>query len=77
VNQELTTIGLPKLLSNAMLRRTLHQMAKGTKFMCPTCQTTFLHMSGVLQHAESDRCDEDLGQGRPLWKFLRFVQSRF
>lgn len=29
-------------------------------FECPTCQTPFSFMSGLLQHAESNYCDEVL-----------------
>ncbi len=49
----------------------------GYDFMCPTCQTPFLYVSGVLQHVESDCCDENFGGGKPLWRFLHFVRSQF
>lgn len=45
-------------------------------FECPTCQTPFRFMSGLLQHAESDSCDESLVEQWPLAIFLRFVKSR-
>ncbi|KID85918.1 C2H2 finger domain-containing protein [Metarhizium guizhouense ARSEF 977] len=45
-------------------------------FECPTCGTPFLAMSGLLQHVESDVCTEGLAMGKPLFKFLRFLQSR-
>ncbi|KAH8879179.1 hypothetical protein GQ53DRAFT_800349 [Thozetella sp. PMI_491] len=46
-------------------------------FMCPTCETPFSYISGVLQHVESNYCKEDVAHGTSLWKFLRFLQSRF
>ena len=49
----------------------------GFKFMCPTCETRFDSMSAVLQHVESDCCDETLAYWRPLAKFLRYLRSRF
>ena len=45
-------------------------------FECPTCETSFVYMSGLLQHAESRFCDEELTWGSPLAIFLRFVRSR-
>lgn len=45
-------------------------------FKCPTCDTPFIFMSAVLQHVESDCCDETLAHGRPLTKFLRFLRSQ-
>lgn len=45
-------------------------------FECPTCRSPFLQMSGLLQHAESDACQESLAQGRPLSKFLHFLRIR-
>lgn len=48
----------------------------GYNFECPTCGTLFSAMSGLLQHVESDVCTEDLAMGKPLFKFLRFLQSR-
>ncbi|KAL2810864.1 hypothetical protein BDW59DRAFT_66056 [Aspergillus cavernicola] len=45
-------------------------------FECPSCQTPFLFMSGLLQHAESDCCEEELGSGDPLGIFLEFARSR-
>ncbi len=46
-------------------------------FMCPDCETPFRYISGMLQHIESNSCDEDITEGQPLWKFLRFLQSLF
>lgn len=43
-------------------------------FKCPTCDTPFLYMSGVLQHSESDFCNGTI-EG-PLRKFLRYLQTR-
>jgi uncharacterized C2H2 Zn-finger protein len=45
-------------------------------YQCPSCGSYFSKMSGLFQHVESDSCDETLGRGRPLYKFLRFLQSR-
>lgn len=44
-------------------------------FECPTCQTPFASMGALLQHAESDYCDEDLDDKR-LRQFLNFLRSR-
>ena len=46
-------------------------------FMCPDCETPFRYISGVLQHIESNSCEEDITEGKPLWRFLRFLQSLF
>lgn len=45
-------------------------------FKCPTCESGFMAMSALLQHVESDFCNESLAPGTPLSKFLRFLQSR-
>lgn len=46
-------------------------------FKCPTCGTAFSFMSALLQHAESDYCDENLAdEMRPLGKFLHYLQLR-
>ncbi|KAL3435051.1 hypothetical protein BDV09DRAFT_81993 [Aspergillus tetrazonus] len=45
-------------------------------FECPTCQTPFLFMSGLLQHIESDCCEEELGSESLLGTFLEFARSR-
>jgi len=34
-------------------------------FECPTCNTPFTWMSGLLQHVESDSCDEQLAKRGP------------
>ena len=44
-------------------------------FQCPTCGVEFAFISGLLQHAESDACDESLADGS-LGKFLRFLNKR-
>ncbi|KAI5863407.1 hypothetical protein GGS23DRAFT_531950 [Durotheca rogersii] len=44
-------------------------------FTCPTCPSRFPYMSGLLQHVESDRCEEDLAWG-PLAQFLRYLEKR-
>lgn len=45
-------------------------------FECPDCGVVFRYMSGLLQHAESDRCDVDMEPGTPLERFLRFLRQR-
>lgn len=45
-------------------------------FRCPTCDDQFDRMSALLQHVESDRCDEALTSYSPLGKFLRFLKTR-
>ena len=45
-------------------------------FECPTCETAFTYMSALLQHVESDNCDETLAYKSPLAKFLRYLRSR-
>ncbi|KAH7308488.1 hypothetical protein B0I35DRAFT_442053 [Stachybotrys elegans] len=44
-------------------------------FECPTCETPFAFISGLLQHVESDACEEELVNG-PLGRFLRFLRTR-
>ncbi|UKZ58285.1 hypothetical protein TrVGV298_012153 [Trichoderma virens] len=47
-------------------------------YKCPTCGKWFHHMSGLLQHVESDCCDEDLESWwSPLAVFLRFLRSHW
>ncbi|PTB64816.1 hypothetical protein BBK36DRAFT_1123676 [Trichoderma citrinoviride] len=47
------------------------------RYICPTCEGTFKFMSGLLQHAESERCDENLDERySPLAIFLRYLKSR-
>ncbi|KAL2168253.1 hypothetical protein VTG60DRAFT_221 [Thermothelomyces hinnuleus] len=43
-------------------------------FKCPTCDTPFARISGLLQHVESDSCCEQLTGGTPLWSFLYYLQ---
>lgn len=45
-------------------------------FRCPTCDTLFSFMSGLLQHAESDACEEHLGRNTALGKFLHYLRLR-
>lgn len=45
-------------------------------FQCPTCSTPFTYMSGLLQHAESTACNEQLKAGKSLDKFLHFLYNR-
>ncbi|PTB35590.1 uncharacterized protein TrAFT101_009368 [Trichoderma asperellum] len=46
-------------------------------YKCPTCAKYFRFMSGLLQHAESDSCDETLRwKHGPLAVFLRFLKTR-
>jgi hypothetical protein len=45
-----------------------------SRFQCPTCETPFRLISGLLQHAESDICDEHLGSNRALAAFLHYLR---
>lgn len=45
-------------------------------FNCPDCETSFLWMSGLLQHAESNACRVSLNKNSPLGKFLHFIRLR-
>ncbi|KAI1086056.1 hypothetical protein F5B19DRAFT_487766 [Rostrohypoxylon terebratum] len=45
-------------------------------FKCPTCDTPFSFISGVLQHIKSDYCDDDLTANSSLSKFLRFFKKQ-
>ncbi|KAM0513749.1 hypothetical protein ACHAPE_007575 [Trichoderma viride] len=46
-------------------------------YECPTCHKYFKYMSGLLQHAESDNCNETLKRrNSPLAIFLRFLKAR-
>lgn len=45
------------------------------KYFCPTCRTSFSKMSGLLQHAESRACSEDI-ETWPLNKVLRYIYAR-
>ncbi|KAH8686745.1 hypothetical protein BGZ61DRAFT_453566 [Ilyonectria robusta] len=45
-------------------------------FSCPTCDVPFLFMSALLQHAESEACDETLEWYTALGKFLHFLRQR-
>lgn len=46
-------------------------------YKCPTCERYFKFMSGLLQHVESDSCDETLRwEDSPLSIFLRFLEAR-
>ncbi|KAK3694839.1 hypothetical protein B0T22DRAFT_437889 [Podospora appendiculata] len=49
----------------------------GFDFKCRTCGTPFSFMSAVLQHAESDSCNEHLIERRPLGRFLRYLRAQF
>lgn len=48
----------------------------GYAFQCPTCETPFSLMSGLVQHVESDYCDECLDDDRPLREFLDQLRLR-
>lgn len=48
----------------------------GYDFRCPACETDFRLMSGLVQHVESDICDENLDDEMPLGAFLDYVRSR-
>jgi hypothetical protein len=45
-------------------------------YECPSCDTGFYYMSGLLQHIESQVCDEKLTKGKPLRKFLNFLHTQ-
>ncbi|CEJ81549.1 hypothetical protein VHEMI01670 [[Torrubiella] hemipterigena] len=45
-------------------------------FECPTCATPFQTVSGLLQHVESDACEEDMTSGSALSKLILFLRSR-
>lgn len=45
-------------------------------FECPTCATPFQTVSGLLQHVESDACEEHAEDGSTLLKLIRFLRSR-
>lgn len=45
-------------------------------FSCPTCDVPFLFMSALLQHAESEACDENLEWYTALGKFLHFLRQQ-
>lgn len=46
-------------------------------FICPTCESLFDSMGALLQHIESDYCNEDMTDKRTaLCKFLRYLQSQ-
>ena len=44
-------------------------------FMCPTCQTGFRHVSGLLQHVESNSCDEKVYFGGPMLDMLHYMRK--
>lgn len=50
--------------------------SSGYPFQCPTCETPFGLMSGLVQHVESDHCDECLDEDRPLRVFLGQLRLR-
>ena len=45
-------------------------------FACPTCKTLFMLMSGLLQHAESDYCDERVERHTSLGQMLHYLRLR-
>lgn len=45
-------------------------------FKCPCCDVVFHRMSGLLQHAESERCEVGMEPTSPLGRFLRFLRHR-
>ncbi|KAG8667800.1 hypothetical protein FPOAC1_012639 [Fusarium poae] len=47
----------------------------GYNFQCPTCHNDFRLMSSLVQHVESDMCDENLDYDAPLRDFLEYVWS--
>ncbi|SCO08057.1 uncharacterized protein FFMR_07409 [Fusarium fujikuroi] len=48
----------------------------GYPFQCPTCETPFSLLSGLVQHVKSDHCDECLDGDRPLRVFLDQLRLR-
>lgn len=44
-------------------------------YQCPVCRTPFSSMGALLQHVETESCDETLDRG-PLQHFLRFLGTR-
>ncbi|KAL7931338.1 hypothetical protein V8C35DRAFT_310146 [Trichoderma chlorosporum] len=59
-------------------RQAAYYLNHDDKYMCPTCESRFSHMSGLLQHAESDYCEEDLKSWTsPLAVFLRFLKTHW
>ncbi|PTB53965.1 hypothetical protein M431DRAFT_87097 [Trichoderma harzianum CBS 226.95] len=69
--------GIDKLAGECRQWRRFLDKANGFMYNCPTCGEKFLYMSGLLQHAESERCSEDLDETYgPLAIFLRFLRSR-
>ena len=49
----------------------------GLPFACPECEATFRSMSGLFQHAESDRCDVGTGYGTQLGNIINIMWSYF
>lgn len=47
----------------------------GYDYQCPTCDESFAYMSGLLQHAESNACQEDV-RDIPLRQFINHLRSR-
>lgn len=45
------------------------------RYRCPDCDKDFSKFSGLLQHAESERCDADVGE-TPLCKALHYIDKR-
>ncbi len=41
--------------------------------MYPDYETPFRYISSVLKHIESNSCEEDITEGKLLWKFLRLL----
>ncbi|KAL5092438.1 hypothetical protein Trisim1_001691 [Trichoderma cf. simile WF8] len=69
--------GIDKLAGECRQWRRFLDKGNGFMYNCPTCDENFSYMSGLLQHAESERCSEDLDETYgPLAIFLRFLRSR-
>lgn len=45
-------------------------------FVCATCDVPYRFISGMLQHAESEACEETLAKNSPLGKFLKLLRKR-
>ena len=42
-------------------------------FMYPDYEPPFRYISSVLKHIESNSCEEDITEGKLLWKLLRLL----
>ena len=42
-------------------------------FKCPTCDEHFSLLSALVQHVESNRCEETIWLGSSIWKMLHYI----